>query len=312
MDVQRILLLVATTLITYMLVLQWNADYGQPAAAPEAPVTSVSAYNSSPANAELPAGEVAQAANDLPIERSAQTSASAKLIEITTDVLKLTVDTKGGDIIQLALPEIKAAMGSDQPFVLLEQNTNRTYVAQSGLVGANGPDAAQEGRPTYAVSADAFTMGDEDTLAVDLVFVNKDGVKVTKRYSFERGSYNVGLEYIVENTTASPWRASLFGQIKRDSSEDPTTSLDFAMASYLGAVYSTEENTYEKVDFDDMDDKDFSASSKSGYVGFLQHYFVSAWIPQPNVESRFQSRKVNGNYLMGFTSPEFTVAPNAT
>lgn len=307
MDVQRIILITAMALISYMLVLQWNEDYGQPAPATEQAVTSVSAYSSSSAETDLPQANDGEASADVPATGTAATN--GQLITVKTDVLNLIIDTKGGDIIQVSLPEHKAALGADQPFVLMEQTSNRTYVSQSGLVGTNGPDASKDGRPTFSVANTDYSLGDADELNVDLLFTDSNGVKITKRYTLKRGSYTVGLSYTVDNQSQQNWQANLFGQIKRDRSEDPTSSTDMGMQSYLGAVFSTTEDNYQKIDFDDMDDAPFKANTQDGYVAFVQHYFVSAWIPEAGAEYTYKSRKLNGNYIVGFISPDFMVAP---
>ena len=305
MDVQRIILIGALCLISYLLVLQWNQDYGQPPAAQEA-TTSVSAYDSQPVSSELPKAEETAQTGDVPGTLT-QATAQAKLVTVKTDVLDVIIDTKGGDIIQAALPQHKAALGSELPFVLLEQTTNRTYVSQSGLVGKNGPDASPEGRPTYTVTQNEYSLGDLDKISVDLSFTDKTGVEVTKRYTFTKGSYEINLEFIVNNQSELQWAGNLFGQIKRDRSDDPTQSTDMGMQSYLGGVFSTAEDPYEKIDFDDMDDAQFKKSSPDGYVAMSQHYFLSAWIPAPGAEYSYQSRKLNGNYIVGFLSPDFLV-----
>jgi len=310
MDVQRIILIAAMALISYMLVLQWNEDYGQPAPAGEQAVTSVSAYSSSTAETDLPQAADDTASADVP--PTGTTATKAQLITVKTDVLDVIIDTKGGDIIQVALPVHKATLGAEQPFVLMEQTSNRTYVSQSGLVGSNGPDASKDGRPTYTVDAAQFELGDKDSLDVDLSFTDNNGVLITKRYTFSKGSYNVGLSYIVDNKSEQNWKANLFGQIKRDRSEDPTSSTDMGMQSYLGAVFSTAEDNYQKIDFDDMDESPFKATTPDGYVAFVQHYFVSAWIPEAGTEYSYKSRQLNGNYIMGFISPDFVVAPGET
>lgn len=307
MDVQRIILIAAMALISYMLVLQWNEDYGQPAPSGEQAVTSVSAYSTSSAETDLPQATDETGSADVPA--TGTNVAKAQLITVNTDVLNVVIDSKGGDIIQVALPAHKASLGSEQPFVLMEQTSNRTYVSQSGLVGSDGPDASKDGRPTYQVSQTNFELGDQNALSVDLTFTDAKGVKITKRYSFEKGSYIVGLSYIVDNQSEQNWKANLFGQIKRDRSEDPTSSTDMGMQSYLGAVFSTVEDNYQKIDFDDMDEKPFKATTPDGYVAFVQHYFVSAWIPEAGADYSYKSRQLNGNYIMGFISPDFIVAP---
>ena len=41
---------------------------------------------------------------------------------------------------------------------MLESDVKRTYVAQSGLIGLNGPDSSRGGRPMYDVEKTAFIL----------------------------------------------------------------------------------------------------------------------------------------------------------
>lgn len=313
MDVQRVILLSALALITYLVFLQWNQDYNQPAATPQ--VATVTTANGTAAEfvSDLPSGSASS--DDIPAVAdptapvSAASSAEANLVRVRTDVLDLLIDTRGGDIIHAALPQHKARLGSDEPFVLLEQNAFRTYVAQSGLVGRDGPDGRPEGRPIFQASASEFVLDGEDYLVVDLSYTTAEGVEIIKRYRFEPGSYRVGMDYLINNQSDAPFRATLFGQLKRDRSEDPTSSTSIGMASYLGAIFSTEDNKYQKVTFRDMDRGNFNQTSQDGWVAFSQHYFVTAWVPQPGQTNTFQTRRVNNEYIAGFLAPAFELAP---
>ncbi len=313
MDVQRVILLSALALITYLVFLQWNQDYNQPAATPQ--VATVTTANGTTAEfvSDLPSGSASS--DDIPAVAdptapvAAASSAEANLVRVRTDVLDLLIDTRGGDIIHAALPQHKARLGSDEPFVLLEQNAFRTYVAQSGLVGRDGPDGRPEGRPIFQASASEFVLDGEDYLVVDLSYTTAEGVEIIKRYRFEPGSYRVGMDYLINNQSDAPFRATLFGQLKRDRSEDPTSSTSIGMASYLGAIFSTEDNKYQKVTFRDMDRGNFNQTSQDGWVAFSQHYFVTAWVPQPGQTNTFQTRRVNNEYIAGFLAPAFELAP---
>jgi YidC/Oxa1 family membrane protein insertase len=314
MDVQRVILIAALALVSYLMVLQWNEDYG-PSRQPEQQVTSSSAYSSAgSANSlsELPQASGAAPSADIP-QTGAHTTPSAAanhthLIKVSTDVLELLIDPRGGDIIQAALPKHKAVLHSEEPFVLLEQNANRVYVAQSGLIGPDGPDANAAGRPVYTSAQTEYRL-EGDTLEVDLNLITDQGVEITKRFTFYRGEYRVGVDYVINNATPSPFQGVLFGQIKRDGSPDPSQQTAMGMQSYLGAVFSTADNNYKKVDFSDMDKERFHVTSPDGWVAMVQHYFLSAWIPEPGKEYTYQSRKLNGNYIAGFLSPTFTVPP---
>jgi YidC/Oxa1 family membrane protein insertase len=315
MDFQRIILGSTLAVITYMLVLQWNEDYGtKPVVAEQS--TSVSAYGSTDtaATGDLPAAAKTATA-DVPAKTGAAAVAdvvtNGQLISVKTDVLNVIIDSKGGDIIEVSLPKQKAQLGQDLPFVLLEQNAERTYIAQSGLVGTNGPDADKDGRPTYTTDNTSYTLaGDSDKLEVNLSFA-KNGVNITKRFTFSKGKYAVAVDYLIDNQTSQNWQASLFAQIKRGSFADPTSQTDMGMQSYLGPVFSTVEDNYQKYDFSDIDDANYNKKSLDGWVAMVQHYFVSAWVPSPGAEYTYSTRKSGGNYIAGFVSPNIDVAPGA-
>ena len=309
MDVQRVILVAALALISYMLVLQWNDDYGQQPTA-QAPAASVSVYGSASTSSDLPSAVSADKSSpgDLPTtETVTETTALAQLVTVKTDVLNVLIDPKGGDIIQVALPAYKATLGSELPFILLEQNINRTYVSQSGLVGANGPDANPEGRPSYSVTQSEYTLDGQESINVDLSFSDATGVNITKRYIFSKGSYTIGQDYIVNNGSSEVFQANLFAQIKRDQSSDPNSSTDMGMQSYLGPVFSTATDSYQKYDFGDIDEVNFNQTTPDGWAAMVQHYFLSAWIPTAGAEYTYSTRKLNGNYIAGFVSPSFEV-----
>lgn len=310
MDIQRVILIAALALMSYMLMLQWNQDYNTPVAEQTVATSSVSAYQ--PTEGDLPSAS-SNAAADVPANTGDTTTVQAaatdaSLISVKTDTLEVLIDPRGGDVIEAKLPKHLAVLSETEALTLLEQNTTRTYVAQSGLVGKNGPDANPDGRPLYNSESRSYDLGDADQLSVDLEF-NQNGVAITKRFTFTRGSNAVAVDYLINNQSGDAFETVLFGQLKRDRSADPSQQTDMGMQSYLGAVFSTAENNYEKVTFDDMDDKRFNATSPDGWVAMSQHYFLSAWVPKPGQTYTYQSRVLNGLYIAGFLAPAVNVAP---
>ncbi|OMH39613.1 membrane protein insertase YidC [Motiliproteus sp. MSK22-1] len=316
MDIQRIILIGALAVISYIMVLQWQKDYG----APEQPVqaTTVSSHSAAPEitttteqlGTDIPsATSTVQQGNvsDSPVEQQASATDAGQLIRVKTDVLNLLIDPYGGDIIHAELNEYLAQLGAEQKLVVLEQNDNRSYIAQSGLTGKNGPDASG-GRPRYQVSSAEFEMGDSDQLVVDLTLTQESGVKITKRFTLTRGKYQIAVDYLIENNSDQPWQASLFGQIKRDNSDDPSSQTSMGMQSYLGPAFSSTETPYNKVSFDDLDDAKYADKTQGGWVAMLQHYFVSAWVPNPETSHSYFGKARNGNYFAGFVSPALSLA----
>ena len=302
MDFQRIFLLGTLGIIAYLMMLQWNQDYGTPAAEPTQ-VTSVSAYQDDTVSTDFAITTEPKAV----VNNTEQ--AQAILVEVSTDTLQVSIDTRGGDIIHADLMQyLKEMDNPDVPFNLLQQSASHTYVAQSGLVGIHGTDAVS--RPVYSVKQPTFTMGDdEDSLDVTLSFTDQYGAQIDKIYTFTRGSHIIKLTYKVNNQSSQPWSANLFGQLKRDRAPDPTQSSGMGMAAYLGSAFSLTDEKYKRIDFDDMDEENLKASTKGGWVAMLQHYFVSAWVPNAEQEHNYSTRVSNGNYIAGFVSPAMTLQP---
>ncbi|MGX1114353.1 YidC/Oxa1 family membrane protein insertase [Pseudoalteromonas sp. MBR-15] len=281
MESQRTFLLIGLMLVSFLLFQEWNNDYNAPKADPSATTQTLGATTSEsddfiPASSD---GEVPVA-----------TTAKRSVIDVTTDVFTVKIDTRGGDIIEADLLQYEETKGSDTPFMLLGEFDGNQYFSQSGLIGLNGPDATVAGRPVYKTTQKSFTLnGDE--LRVPLEFTDSKGVTFTKTYIFKKGDYAVDLEYTVNNVTADPVQVQLYTQVKR-TVQDKGSLVD---QNYLGAAYGTEEEPYEKYSFSDMADKNLNVTTAGGYIAFIQHYFVSAWVPQQDQQNTLYSKLVAGN-----------------
>ncbi|MHB0818053.1 membrane protein insertase YidC [Stutzerimonas stutzeri] len=315
MDIKRSILLVSLAIVAYLMVLQWNQDYGQAAL----PDETRQSQNAAAQVSDMPtAASTEGAQGDIPVVASEQqasalpeTPASSQLIRVTTDVLELAIDPRGGDIVDLRLSQFPRRQDRpDVPFQLFERSAERIYEAQSGLIG-DGPDKAS-GRPLYSSEQQQYQLAEgQDRLVVDLTY-SEDGIDYIKRFSFDRGTYNLEVRYLIDNRSEKPWSGIMFGQLKRDSSGDPSSSTATGTATYLGAALWTKDEPYTKVSMGDMDDKNFRATVEGGWIAWLQHYFVTAWIPSPDQTNQVQTRKDSqGNYIIGFTGSAIAVAPGS-
>ena len=313
MDIKRTILIVALAIVSYVMVLKWNQDYGQAAL----PTQNVAANQNAPA---IPDGTNASASADVPsanTDTSTPTEtpvvASKDLIHVKTDVLELAIDPQGGDVAQLMLPKYPRRQDHpDVPFQLFDNGGERTYLAQSGLTGTNGPDARPTGRPVYSAEQKTYQLADgQNQLNVDLKFSDA-GVNYIKRFTFTRGLYDLKVTYLIDNTSDKAWTGNLFAQLKRDASSDPSSTTATGTATYLGAALWTSAEPYKKVSMKDIDKAALKETVNGGWVAWLQHYFVTAWIPAKNDSNVVQTRKDNqGNYIIGFTGPALTIAPGA-
>lgn len=337
MEMRRTVLIVAMAVVAYFLLIAWQKDHGMlaqqqaaatAAATTTAPVTAGAEIPAAPvtdapvavATGDTPAAPAATAA-DVPVapqpaapDALAAAPADGQRIRVTTDVLDVQIDLAGGDLVRAALPAYTESVESKQPFVLLDNSASRTYVAQSGLTGQNGPDANPAGRPQYQSAAASHVLKDgEKTLQVVLTLPEANGVTVRKIYEFTRGDYLVKLRYEVANNSAAPWKANLFGQLKRDNTADPSQSTQgVGMSTFLGAAWWTPEEPYNKLSLDDFDEEKerLKLTTTGGWIALVQHYFVAAWVPDAKASNHYATRRnAAGENFLVVTGPEFSVAP---
>ena len=319
MNLTRFFLYTSLAVVTYLMLLAWQADYPpvvDDGRNSRAQVETLQTPDNPPTLNSSAASDVP---SNLPTNRTtasqATTNNSARVvvdsgdtITVETDTFKLDINLSGGDITYLAFPlYLKQIDVPDDPFVLLDAQPGRNYVSQSGLIGRDGVDSA--GRAAYRSSLNSYVMAESaDSLIVDLQTQSNNGVRITKRYEFTRGSYLIDVSYLVDNQSSSDWQANAYGQIKRDSFDDPSNSGGLSR-TYLGFVSTADDDPYIEYEFDDIDDGSSSTEMVGGWIGFSQHYFVSAWIPNTEMTNRFTARKNDANQYFGeFTGSAFTVA----
>jgi YidC/Oxa1 family membrane protein insertase len=257
-------------------------------------------------------GTTAPTTAQVPTLPNAAATTGNRFVRVRTDVLDVQIDLHGGDIIKAALPAHSATLEvPDKPFVLLQQEKVRTYVAQSGLIGRDGTDTAA-GRAQYSAEQAFYEMGAASELVVELTYTTADQVQIRKRFLFTRGNYLIGLNYRIDNNSDKPWQSALFGQLKRDDSVDPNAATGgLGMHSYLGAAAPTAQKTYEKLPFKDMKEKPLNEQVTGGWIGIIQHYFLSAWVPDQKTQNQLTTLVTGDNHhIVRFTSPTQEIAPH--
>ena len=308
MDHKRNLLIAALAVISYLLLLAWNKDYQTPAPTP-VPVTTVS--TSQTQSLDLPAAPTA-GSGGVPAQAAASAASSQPtLISVQTPNQKVLIDTIGGDIVSLSLPRYPTSIDAPgDAFTLLKNDSTGVYVAQSGLIGRNGPDANGTGRPRYTSQQTAYSI-DSGELSVDLTTTTAENVSIVKRFIFSADDYLIRQQFIITNQGASDWSTNLFGQIKRDATK--LASNGMRLNNFLGAAMTSEDDPYIKVKFDDIDDGEEPINMAGGWIAFSQHYFLGAWIPAATDQNTFSVRRNDrGEYLLGFVTQERSVAPGAS
>ncbi len=314
MDIRRTLIFIGLAISSYFLILAYNGDYGQkpaPAAQPAVAVQEQAQDVPDTSDAMQAHTDAPNPANPLAVHSVEAKADASHLIQVVTDTLVVVIDLRGGEVVSVKLPAYPAAIDQPQtPFSLLDSSNERVYIAQSGLVGRDGID--KNGAALFTTSAKNYVLADgQDELQV-VLNASDSKSQVQKIFTFKRADYLIGVNYKIENTSAEPWQGVFYAQLKRDNSSDPSAGSQMGMAAYLGAALTTKENRYAKVKFSDLE-KGYKSVETGGWAAMLQHYFLSAWVPQDQTQSYTYNGKVAKGYnIFGFYGAPLEIAPGST
>jgi YidC/Oxa1 family membrane protein insertase len=189
------------------------------------------------------------------------------------------------------------------------------YLAQSGIIGApNGQSFPTHRTPLTPVNGDTSPRELGNGEAASLTLVGESGgLRLTRTYTLQRGSYVLEVKDELSNVSDAPLRPTLYMQLTRDGNSPAGGSRFYS--TFTGPVVYTDADKFQKIDFSDIEDGSakHSTAANNGWAGIIQHYFVSAWIPAADAVREFYTRKVGENlYSVGARQPLGELAPGAT
>ena len=325
----RNLLLIALLFLSYLLWTAWQEDYSH-ATAPTTPETAstTSAQGTTPAAPAPSSGEVpsatstpAPAANSTtPAPPTAATNPTATPhVVVTTDVLRVEIDTHGGNVVVadlLAYPQEPKDYA--HPVRLLDDSASRFFEAQSGLVSAQG---APDHTATFSAEKTEYKLADgTDSIEVPLTWTDASGLTVRKIFAFKRASYAIEQRQEIANKGTAPWSGNAYRQLQRVPLIIDTHGIkaysNTERYSFIGAAYYNTSDKFQKLKFDNFAKEPLAKSFAGGWAAMLQHYFFAAWIPDAAENDQYSTALVQGTdapkYLIRTLSPTITVAPGET
>ncbi|MDN5843503.1 MAG: membrane protein insertase YidC [Alcaligenaceae bacterium] len=227
-------------------------------------------------------------------------------VHVKTDVFDLTFDTLGAQLVQAELLKYKALDGSGDPMMLLDDAPGRIYLAQTGVVGApQGQSYPTHLTPFTLVSQD--TSGDTTTVVFE---ATSDQVKVVKTFTLHKDSYDIHVRHDIYNLGDAAIDPSVYLQLTRDGNDPPNTSGFYS--TFTGPVVYSSEEKFQKIDFDDLIEgkAKYVQQADDGWIGMVQHYFASAWVPAEGASRTNQALRVADNlYAVRTIEPVGTIAP---
>jgi YidC/Oxa1 family membrane protein insertase len=329
MQTQRTILWVIFTMSLLFLWDGWQRHQGNPSlfggsaptqtapaadgkAAPGAPAKT---DNSIPpvGSAAVPTVAAATGAGSVPGAAAGATpAAGSAALRFKTDVIALDIDPIGGEIQRTELLRYRDTDNADANVMLFDERTGHVYLAQSGLVGPAGAQFPTHRTPfTIEPGPRELTPGNDELVIT--MHAESGGAKVVRRYTLRRGSYRIDMSTEVTNTGATPIQPTLYLQLTRDTTKPPGESQFYS--TYTGPVVYTDKEKFQKVDFSDIEKgkATHSKSASDGWVGIIQHYFATAWVPTEGAPREFFTRKVDTNlYSVGMLEPMKEIAPGTT
>jgi len=319
MDTQRLILFVVFSFSALLLWEAWQKQHAPPplpaattASRPASPADLPTSPAATPVPSVVPGAPAATAADKEPV-------ATGRTITITTDLYRAEIDTTGGTIAQVALLKHHDPADAAKPYLALLKTPERTFVAQSGLLGDGMPNH----RTVYTPEPGPRDLAPgADRLELKLQATAPNGDKVVQVLTFHRGTYVIDVAYEVTNAGSAPVSPYAYYQFTRDTKTQGVQN-SMAPVSYAGPVIYNETDKFKKIDFGELDKEAADPSRKlpytknidNGWVGMVEHYFVAAWLTGDDrkMPREYYARKLDGGlYAAGMVVPVGTIAPGAT
>ena len=260
---------------------QWQVHNGNkatffPTPAQHAKVAEAAA-SGTPQAAGVPAAVVTQNAATVP---AVETRAATKeLVQVETDVFKLSFDTEGGTLARVELLKHDDEQKPGHKIVLLDDSKDRIYTAQTGLISSTPGVTLPTHKSVMTVRPGVRKLKDGDNeLSITFESAAQGGVKLVKTYTVKRGAYDMAVKHDIVNTSAQDVAPQLYFQLVRDGNKLAGESSFYS--TFTGPAIYTEAKKYQKAEFADIKKKkvEIEKQSNTGYIAMVQHYFASAWI----------------------------------
>lgn len=323
-ELQRAFLWMIFLLALFMLWDAWQVRNGNPSffGTPE-PVKQEQVVEN-----EIPSGDTQTVA-----QADSQTVASdvnvtiAQPVVVTTDLFKITFDAKGASVVRAELLKERQTpdwttrglpgliLGSSQEeqkdvgnVVLFDTSAQHVYKAETGLIGGNFPNH----RTPFRLVSNNLTLQDgQESLQVQFA-ATQGNVELVKTYVFHRGHYGIDVKHEVRNKGNVAISPSVYMQLTRDDSKVATDSSFYN--TFTGPAAYTDSEKFQKIDFESIADKDTDLPSQSneGWIAMLQHYFLTAWVPQQDSSRELYTRQLDKHlFSIGSIVTVGEVAPGA-
>ncbi|HEX2520364.1 MAG TPA: membrane protein insertase YidC, partial [Castellaniella sp.] len=337
MDIRRTILWMIFSFSLLLLWNNWQVYRGEPSLfSLTPPATQTAKPDAAKSAATHPAGTEgipSTGAQNAPTAQAKVPSPEAvpqgQQVHVKTGVYDLTFDTMGAQLVRAdllayknqeattgILPWFKSLMGhkppkdAGGPMYLLNDQPGDMYVAQTGLVGApQGSSYPTHLTPFTVVGSGPVVKDGKTEIAFE---ATSDQVRVVKTFILSKDGYDIHVRNDIYNLGTQPIDPSLYLQLTRDSHEPPNTTGYYT--TFTGPAVYSEQDKFQKIKFEEITKgkASYIQQADNGWIGMVQHYFASAWVPKQGVVRTNQALALPGG-LFAIRSIESvgTIAPGA-
>lgn len=309
MDVIKTSLIIAIAITSYYLLMQW----------PQGSSIQISEQSGDLLYSTVNESEYSQTNSESPEDNTPTLSVMSSprvaviddpvgvIFKIENEDIILEIDSSNGRIFRSMFKGIKDELGSENPLVLLGSLDSNSYFANSGFF-----DEVKNSY-IYPNFSEMSSKPNGDGSTTYTLLGESNGLFLSKEITLATSGYEIKVEDKINSSNGTPGTNVVpYAVIETEKPIDK--DLGFFSPerfAYHGPVFSTKTEKYEKYSFDDLLDKPFSEMSREGWVAIIQHYFLTAWVPEQLNESKLQGRFTENNkrFSVGYTGENVYLPP---
>ena len=303
MDNQRLLIWATFGMLAWLTYQAWQADYAQPPALeaqapteePTAPPGGIDALPSLPdAAVDAPQDDdQTPTLDDAQQPTGAIQDSDSGIVRVTTDVLEVEINTTGATVQRAVIRNYPINKDEpDKPVQLLSPGGPDLGLIQTGLI-AKGDGEDPNHFALFETASDEYMLNGDDELIVPFSWSDGQGITVEKEIRFMRGSYRIDVTQRIVNASGADWEGAEYAQLLRRSREVERSMFNVDSYSFDGPIIYDGEKS-EKLKRDDLiSDGPYDIRAENGWIGSIQHHFLSAVVPAGDSEYHYNIA-VNG------------------
>ena len=301
MDVIKTSLIIGIAVTFYYLLLQWptEAKTYQEVSNLDSKINTLNESDRSLSEPLTTFSEPSDVEDSIP-------AAVGETFVIENDDLLLNVDAKTGRFVYSELKNISKEKDQKLPFQILGKTIKEDRLVENLYFANSGFYTQSQGYldPQFSDMRIEKREGSSTTYYLE---GSSGGLNFQRKIQFASSGYRVDVEDTIISGLGEKITVTPYVVIERD---DSTLDSNGWLYTYLGPVFSSTKDNYEKYDFGDIRDSSYQNKSLGGWVALIQHYFLSAWVPDQSEEYLYQARygDRSDRYSLGYTSKDNVIS----